>query len=426
VSPTCNQVKALANINQGCQISNSLAQLAAALPVSSTTLNEASGNVANALNMGQAALQSTRTAIVAAGQATANIQSTVKALAALPETTANAVIRDATQQINNIAMGAVGVMNALNCVVNTLTGSSIPGMSKATSCIASAISALNKASASVQSTINGWQKTVNNSITSFMNNNLTPNLSQASQDSSAVACLSSMLAISDTDFANTNSAISANQSSLGALGTGAGSCAGNMRGVATTLAQATAGLSQAASLKAAQDAALQLQVNRILTAMPQDPTQAAAVQAALVNVVNPQAVPNAPLTPVTDSMPNVTSNIGDASAATSLAAEAMDTAANQTDLVSVSFTFGHEVLMDRVGNFIRIRHKDGHYTLYNATNIIHAADVQYKHLLWLENAITKFNSHTHKYFPGSGALTPTLTPTPIFDLTDGTTVTMAG
>lgn len=77
---------------------------------------------------------------------------------------------------------------------------------------------------------------------------------------------------------------------------------------------------------------------------------------------------------------------------------------------------------------ILLRHKNGHEQTFTADSIEIASDVVNKRLLWLENMMAKFNTHTHVYTPGSGSPVPTAPPNApsLLTVADGTTVTKAG
>lgn len=104
---------------------------------------------------------------------------------------------------------------------------------------------------------------------------------------------------------------------------------------------------------------------------------------------------------------------------------------------------GHQLLLSDDGNECKFYHKSGsivhlrsngdvfienssgnHQVLMDSTNIILAFETVNKRLVWLDSMISKYNSHTHGGVQSGGSSTST--PTPQFDSTDGTTVTLAG
>jgi hypothetical protein len=405
----CDKAKAILNIDQGCKISQNLAALGASIPVGSETLESAATDVHSALALGPEALTGVHAQTMAAVTAAASIQHTVLALTNLPGSTANTLIRGAVEDLNNAAMGVIGVVNTLNCIARTLDGSAIPGMQKAAACIASGISKLNKLTNDVQSTVNKWQKVVNDSVTAKLQDidaEIQKTVTGYNSDSSVVMCLSSMTGISDVDFTNINAQYQNSTVELGDLGKQTSGCAALARDTAAKLKQAQAALSSAQDLKNAAQTRVQNQI----TSLTGSPVAAAAMS----------------LLPQGDLIPGYDDAVAAIQDSIAAMGTSMLAAAQKSDLVSVAFTYGHDVRLDRVGNVIKITHKDGHYSVWTADSIIHAADVTHKHLLWLENAILKFNSHTHLYNPGPGGLTPTRTPIPVFDMSDGTTITQAG
>lgn len=425
----CDKAKSILNINQGCAITRSLQNLSASLPVNSDTLNEAIQDVNDALETGPRALRTVNNGIMGGAFGVKNVIHVARELQNLPANVLNSELRGAAQEITNVARGLTGVLNSLNCVSETLTNKAVPGVQRAAACVASGASKLTSIIGKVQHTVNGWNHTINTSINDFLNDidkRVDDTIKDFVDDNAAAHCLSSMVYIPDDVFKANTQLANDHQAELGDLAKQASGCAGGSRDTSHALRQASGGLSEAAALKLASEQKLAQQVQRIQTALPDNPAHADMVRKAVAGVIKPQENPTDPLVPIDDAMPGVNEAITSAQADVEAAADSMDSAAAKTDIVSVNYTYGHDIIMDRVGNFIRIMHKDGHYTLYNASNIIHAADVTNKHLLWLENAITKFNSHTHLYNPGPGAPTPSRTPIPTFDMSDGTTITKAG
>ena len=98
------------------------------------------------------------------------------------------------------------------------------------------------------------------------------------------------------------------------------------------------------------------------------------------------------------------------------------------EFVEIKTREGHLIKLDETSNTITIQHKGGHTMTFDSTNITLASETTTKHLAYLENLITKFNSHTHLYNPGPGSPAPTAPPPAPnqFNVSDGTTVTRAG
>lgn len=121
------------------------------------------------------------------------------------------------------------------------------------------------------------------------------------------------------------------------------------------------------------------------------------------------------------------------------------TTGTEEQRITLTTSQGHVIRMDDRLDEIVIRHKDSsiihlksngdiyienesghHQFVMNGPNIVSAMEVTHKRLVWLENMMQKFNSHTHLYNPGPGGPTPTATPQPQLAESDGTTVTLAG
>jgi hypothetical protein len=428
----CDKAKAVVKIDQTCGITNSLRQLSNSLPVHSENLDQAVVNIGTAINAGNTAEIEVNNAILGTLQ---GIQATswgAVRMANWPFETARREILSLGQDIRNTAMSAVGVMNMMNCISSTLSGKTIPGTQAVKNCLGASADRVGAILNDVQKTINQWQKAINDGIQKTIDtvdDKLSDILQEFEDDNSIVACASSMINIPDDIVGSMGASIGTHNESLGNFGTTLAGCAGRARDLATTLEKAGEDLQKVLDEIDRVNGLVGDHVNKANDLIQgfKDAGQGTLVEKvkeSIAPVVQPATNPAEPLTAITPISPATSIAVSNAKVAVMQAADVVAQVAAVAESISVDFVFGHEILLDRVNNIIRIKHKDGHYSLYNSSNIIHAADVTYKHLAWTENLIEKFNSHTHPgVAPGAANTAP---PTTQFTMSDGTTITLAG
>ena len=412
----CNRADAILNLDNTCQISDTIQSLAAQLPEHVEALDQASATVRDALEVAPEWMQEKvhGPAMDLAYQAR-GLSATARDLANVPSTATiddYNTLRMYAQRTQETTKNVAGMISAINCVARTFTDHSIPGMRKAAICLDDISSKMKSAISVADQIRNDWDVIVNDALT-FVVNNIDGLIQKGIQSNGFTECLASLAHVPKAAVSDITGRIGLAKLNTGTLGKQLGGCSGQSRDTARQFREGAQKLAKTAEDIRTNQQVVETQVQEVreYAATITDPATRQAAQS---------AVETADANPHADQMVDLVA------VAALAAADAMDGAADTADTAILTFTYGHEMIMDRVGNFIRIRHKDGHYTLYNATNIIHAADQTNKHLLWLENAIQKFNSHTHLYNPGPGFPAPSQPPLPKFDMTDGTSVTKAG
>lgn len=409
MSNLCDTAKALLNIDQTCKITQNLGALASSLPVQSQSLNEAVNTTRTALDTGPAALRDLNSTIMGASLGVRNTITAYERLATDPLAQSNALVGQYTQAVRNAATASIGIMDSIQCISNLLTGKAVPGISTAENCLnagakklidignktSKLIADVNKATVgAVDEKLKSWNTDVNNALKEF------------ASDHSVVACLASAVNIPTDTLTSFNSQLNALQTSNSDMKKGLGNCSGALRDSAKAFDDAKKSLDKAKADLQDLDDQLTTLKNQGLATLPEELKP-------LTSTIGPQ-------------LPAVYSLMDAAATGMTSTATTLKTAATQTDDTVSAFTHGHEITLDRIGNIIRIKHKDRHLTLYTSDNIIHAEDVQHKRLVWLENMMQKYNNHKHFYRPGSGPVVETTNPVIQLDSGDGTTVTLAG
>lgn len=414
----CDRAKAILNLDQTCEISKSVAALGNELPAHLDGISSAAQTLHENLNV--APLWVEQKVHEPAMDLARKVQGYTKQARALAEVPLKATeddfqrLRGYADRAGRTARNVAGLINSINCVARVFTDHAIPGARKAAHCMDDIGNQIRDAVHVADQIRQDWARITEDSI-SFITNNIDKLVQEGIKSNGFTECLAGLAHIPPNIVSDVTGRMGQYKISTGSLGKQLGGCAGRARDSANKMRDGAKQLRSIANDVRDQRTEASSLVSDVasLTADLQTKDKASALRIE-------EIISGADVFPGTPEKLEVVADQADTTA------DALELAANAMDLATLSFTYGHDIMMDRIGNFIRIMHKDGHYTLYNATNIIHAADVTNKHLLWLENAITKFNSHTHLYNPGPGAPTPTRTPIPIFDMTDGTSITKAG
>lgn len=411
----CDRAKAILNLDNTCQVSSTIASLGAELPVHLEEIQNAAETVREALATAPDFLeQEIHQPAMAAAQKVQSYVRQGKALADFPFNETSDEYAQAQQYAARAAATArntARLINTINCVSRLFTDHAVPGTRTVAFCMDSIGDEIRSAMDVADTIRYDWGALVDTSV-NFITDNIDNLIAAGIQSNGFTECLAGLAHIPPHLVGDISSRMSLHKVTMGKLGKQLSGCAGRARDAAKKLR------SGADQLRSAKDGVEQIKAEgqQLLD----------DVQGFAATLPIPQQKVVKEIISGAESFPNASEKLEEVATVAEDLASQVEAAADSMDVADVSFTYGHELKIDRVGNYIRIFHKDGHYSLYNATNIIHAADQTNKHLLWLENAIQKFNSHTHLYNPGPGAPTPTRTPLPTFDMSDGTSVTKAG
>lgn len=408
-SEWCDKAKAFLNINQACGITRNLRRFADSLPVQSTQLDSAITSIDSALNAGPNTARNLNAAILGTAQGVQNLITANERLLLSPLTQAHNTVRDGQRQIDEISRGLLGVMDSMNCVSEMLTGSAIPGMSRARSCVRDAQNKIDAELNAISSTIGLWENETKKAIDDRLkdlNKRIGSAIRDFEDDHEVVACLSSTLGIGDNIFTRVNSELGTTTSNVGAIGAQAGGCSGMARNVSDLMNKGVQELNE--SLQRALE--LNDQTNTaVLNLSSYAATLPSAETQAILEALSTVSVP-----PFTEATQTAVSSVATSMTAVS---NTMQQAAQQASITQIAFTFGHEIFLDRVNDIIRIRHRDKYTLLFDNSNIIAATEVTNKKVAWIENLMAKYNVHVHGTSPP---------PTPLLTLQDGTTIFKAG
>lgn len=357
----CDVAKALLNINQKCALSANLARLSTSLPIQSDGVTNAIEAIDEAILAAPNALRDLNSTILGAAGGAQNLVFAARQLD--PLKTVGQVVRDQTAEINNIARGMIRVVDSLSCVSQMITGRAIPGLAQARACMNDVLNKIDSTSASVQQQLGRWDNAVNRAI-DVQIDQLQGLLNAAYRDFAAdhkvVACLSSAIQIPDEIIRTSSSVYSEALSQLGQAGEQSGGCSGVSKQVSdlldTGIQDLNSALLEAIDLNSRTQTAVTAINNFASTVAGPESRQ---LQQAVSTITQ------APFTPAAEA------SAASASAAMSSASSQASQAAQQASITQTEFTFGHEVLLSRTGDIVKITHKNGSFILFDPAGNIH-------------------------------------------------------
>jgi len=329
-------------------------------------LEEAINSIDQATQIGPSMVRDLNNQILGIAFSVQNEVYASQQLANLPFYEASQQIRDLTNDMRQLGASTVAVIDMLNCVSRILTNDTIPGMSRVRACILDAFNKIQGTLNEVQQTVNEWNVAMNNAINGRLNDiqdRLQDIVQDAIDDSSVVACLSSVIDIPEDVFRNVNTSITDIESQTAGIGQQAGGCAGLSKSLADALEYAYAEIGQALDQIAEINDRAQELLNRLPTIQnitPQQRTQVAQAMSTMVRT---------PVTPATvQAIQAVQTQVQQIQ-------QQLVVTSQQASRPQIAFTFGHEVLLSRSTDTVKITHRSGANIFFDPAGNIHLRPV---------------------------------------------------
>lgn len=362
MSTWCDRARAALFIGQACQIGTTLRRLEQSLPFQSDNLEEAINSIDQATQIGPSMVRDLNNQILGVAFGIQNEVYASQQLANLPFYTASQELRDLTNDMRQLGASTVAVLDMLNCVSRILTDETIPGMSRVKACIQDAFTKIQGALNQTQQTVNEWNAAVNNAINGRLNDiqdRIGDIVQEAIDDSTVVACLSSVIDIPEEIFRNVNTSISEIEEQTAGVGQQSGGCSGLSKSLADALEYAHAEIGTALEQINEINDRAQVLLSRLPTIQNITPQQRTQVAQAMSTMVRP------PVTPATvQAIQAVQTTVQQIQ-------QQLVVTSQQAGRPQNAFMFGHEVLLSRTTDTIRITHRNGSSILFDPAGNIH-------------------------------------------------------